>query len=157
VRTGEALKGISRLGIDTAPFIYFVEANPTYFDRVANIFQQMSKGELRGISSVITLTEALHKPFKEKDKVIEQAYRLMLNHTRHISLVSVSAEIAEQAAQLRAKHNLRTPDALQIATALDQGCEAFLTNDFGLQRVDTIHVIVLDGLELDPPLKRQDN
>jgi predicted nucleic acid-binding protein len=40
-----------------------------------------------------------------------------------------------QAASLRARYGLRTPDALQISVALAAGCSAFLTNDARLQRV----------------------
>jgi hypothetical protein len=43
--------------------------------------------------------------------------------------------VAERAAELRARYNLRTPDALQVATALVRRCEAFLTNDARLKRV----------------------
>jgi len=45
-------------------------------------------------------------------------------------------------------NGLRTPDALQIATALNAGCTAFLTNDFRLQLVTEIRVLVLDEMEL---------
>jgi predicted nucleic acid-binding protein len=46
---------------------------------------------------------------------------------------------------------MRTPDALHVATAIDAGCDAFLTNDTGIKRVHEIAVLVLDDLELDPP------
>jgi predicted nucleic acid-binding protein len=39
-------------------------------------------------------------------------------------------------------------DALQIAVALEAGCEAFLTNDRTLKRVTELRVLVLDELEL---------
>jgi predicted nucleic acid-binding protein len=42
---------------------------------------------------------------------------------------------------------LRLPDALQIAVALEAGCEAFLTNDLTLKRVVELRVLVLDDLE----------
>jgi len=51
-------------------------------------------------------------------------------------------------AELRARHNLRTPDALQIAAALVTGCQAFLTNDGSLKRVTDLSVLVLDELSL---------
>jgi predicted nucleic acid-binding protein len=49
---------------------------------------------------------------------------------------------------LRAHYNLRTPDALQVATALEFGCQAFLTNDEQLQRVTDLRVLVLKELSL---------
>jgi predicted nucleic acid-binding protein len=53
-----------------------------------------------------------------------------------------------RAAELRARYNLTLTDAFQVACALDAGCEAFLTNDFGLKRVTEIQVIVLDALDI---------
>jgi predicted nucleic acid-binding protein len=50
-------------------------------------------------------------------------------------------------AELRARDQLRTPDALQVASALGAGCEAFLTNDLALRRVTELHVLVLGELE----------
>jgi predicted nucleic acid-binding protein len=49
---------------------------------------------------------------------------------------------------LRAGYNLRTPDALQIATAVELNCQAFLTNDKQLQPVAELRVLILDELEL---------
>jgi predicted nucleic acid-binding protein len=51
---------------------------------------------------------------------------------------------------LRARYNLRTPDALQVATALVRRCEAFLTNDARLKRVTEIRVLTLDD-RFPPP------
>lgn len=56
--------------------------------------------------------------------------------------------IANQAARLRASYNLRLPDALQVATAVYAGCDAFLTNDRQLQRVQELQVIVLEEISL---------
>jgi predicted nucleic acid-binding protein len=55
--------------------------------------------------------------------------------------------VADQAANLRARHNLTLADALQVAVALSSGCDAFLTNDAALKRVEGLNVIVLDEFE----------
>jgi hypothetical protein len=41
--------------------------------------------------------------------------------------------------------------ALQVATAIAAGCDAFLTNDAGLKRVTEIIILMLDERELDLP------
>jgi predicted nucleic acid-binding protein len=43
---------------------------------------------------------------------------------------------------------LKLPDALQIATALVAGCEAFLTNDVQLSRVTKLKIILVSELEV---------
>jgi predicted nucleic acid-binding protein len=144
-----AMSGVSRLAIDSAPFIYLVERRMNYSDRVNTIFRAIRDGDVVGLSSVITLTEVLSKPIQQNDSTVEAAYRNMLLRSQHFRLISITSAIADRAAQLRAAYNLKTPDALQIATAIDTGCNAFLTNDKGLKRVKELSVIVLDELEPD--------
>jgi len=48
--------------------------------------------------------------------------------------------------ELRAEHNLRTPDAVQIATAVHEGASFLLTNDIRLRRAPALRVIVLADL-----------
>ena len=72
----------------------------------------------------------------------------MLRSTRRVRLVSVDETVAGRAADLRARYNLRTPDALHIATALVAGCDAVLTNDLRLKRVVEVRVLALDDHEL---------
>lgn len=56
---------------------------------------------------------------------------------------------ALRCAEVRARYRIRTPDALQIATALEKGAGVFLTNDADLPpKADGLQVIVLrDFLE----------
>jgi predicted nucleic acid-binding protein len=149
VRISGALNGVTTLAIETAPFIYFVEQHPTYVDRMRAIFYQVNSGTPQVVTSVITLTEVLVMPIQTGHIQYQQAYREMLLNTAHITTISVSSAIADRAASLRVQYGLRTPDALHVATALISGCGAFLTNDFGLKRVQDVRVLVLDELELD--------
>lgn len=144
-----ALAAVTTIGLDTSTFIYFVEHNPRYVSLVREIFRRIDGGQLTGRSSIITLTEALTVPKRIGDATLERGYRLMLFESRNLQLLDVNANIADSAADLRAQHNLRTPDAIQIATALAAGCEVFLTNDRDLRRVDALRILVLDELTLD--------
>lgn len=144
-----ALADVALLGVETAPFIYFVERNPIYVDRVRAIFQYIAARNLRVASSAITLTEVLVMPIQTGHVRYQSEYREMLLNTDGITTFAVSPEIAEKAAHLRAQYKLRTPDALHVATAIQAGCDAFLTNDSGIRRVTDIRVLLLDDLELD--------
>ena len=60
----------------------------------------------------------------------------------------IDAALAQAGAELRARYNIRLPDALQIAAALQNGCAAFLTNDDALKRVTEVKVIVVSALDV---------
>ena len=45
----EPLREVRRLGFDTAPVIYFVEAHPEYDAQITPIFERIRQGELEGV------------------------------------------------------------------------------------------------------------
>jgi predicted nucleic acid-binding protein len=143
----DALSG-QVIGLDTAPLIYFIEENPAYLNFVRPFFEMMDRGEARVVTSVITLAEVLVHPLRSGDAALVQRYRDILQSAAALTLLPVSEAIAEQAAHLRARHNLRTPDAIQLATALQSGASTFLTNDARLPTVPGLHTITLDDLLL---------
>jgi predicted nucleic acid-binding protein len=142
-----ALAGITRLAFDTSPIIYFVEAHPQYDALVTAVFERVASGALAGFTSVITLCEVLIQPLRLGDVHLQQEYRELLLQSEHFQTLAVDAAAAELAADLRARHQLRMPDALQVASALGAGCEAFLTNDLALRRITELPVLVLGELE----------
>ncbi len=144
----DALTGMRRLYLETAPLIYYVEENPIYVAKMDVIITAIEDRPIEAVSSVITLTEVLTHPFRQGNIRLEQDYRDILLNSSGFRLLSVTSQIAESAADLRARYNLRTPDALHVATSIDAGCDAFLTNDAGINRVREIAVLGLNELEL---------
>jgi predicted nucleic acid-binding protein len=146
IKLDEALQGITLLGLDSAPLIYFVERHPVYLLLMREIIRRIDSGLVSGNSSVITLTEVLVQPKKLGRTDIENEYHDLLYHSQNFDLLHITPAIAEQAADLRSRYPIRTPDALQIAAALSVGCQAFLTNDKRLKSVSELKILVLDDL-----------
>jgi predicted nucleic acid-binding protein len=143
-----AFKSINRLFLDTGALIYYVDANPKYLALMDYIFNSFEVQKIRAVTSPITLAECLVIPIKEKDLVKQQKFIDILTLPEMADFININAEISIQASELRVKYNLKLPDALQIATAISSGCEAFLTNDKQLSRVSELQVIVIDELEI---------
>ena len=148
MKVEDALSDVDLLGVDTTPFIYYTENRPIYFDKMQAIFQQVNQGRFEVLCSVITPSETLNKPIKANDHILINVYNSLFENTSGVTLISVNKNIARRAAELRAKYNLKTPDALHVATALETHCQAFLTNDMGLKRITEIQILVLDELEV---------
>lgn len=147
-RLATALSGVTALALDTAPLIYFVERDPAYVDVMRELLRRVDMGTIAGLSSVITLTEVLIKPKQAGLLELADAYRNVLLNGRNFALIPIDTAVAERAADLRARYNLRTPDALQISAALSASCEAFLTNDVALRRITELRILMLADLEL---------
>jgi uncharacterized protein len=58
-------------------------------------------------------------------------------------LADFTSAVFRRAAEIRASHNFKTPDALHLACAVEAGCDAFLTNDAQLTRFSGLAVGVV--------------
>ncbi len=73
-----------------------------------------------------------------KDETLAHRNNDILLSSPGIHVASVTPTTAQTAAELRSRFNLKTPDAIQLATAVRHEATALLTNDrdFGLLIVD---------------------
>src|SRR5690242_3202952 len=108
----EALRGKGRVCIDSVTLIYFIERHPKYLEVVRPVFELVSRGELRALSSYLMLLEVLVKPLKEGRRDLVKQYRDVLVGSRSFALYPVDDVIAQKGAEIRAAHDLRIPDAL---------------------------------------------
>lgn len=135
------------VGLDTAPLIYYVERNATYVDTVRPFFDALTAGEFRVETSALTLAEVLVLPLRRREAALVERYRDILLNTPGLAIRPVIREIAERAAAIRAAYRrVRTPDAVQLATALSGGAEFFLTNDAGIPDLPDLQMLRVDEL-----------
>jgi len=143
--------------LDTTPLIYFTEKHPTYFEATHSFFEAIAHGEFTAITSIMTLLEVLVHPIRHDDVKLIQRYRDLLLDTRGLKTVVLSQEIAEEAARLRAFHNIRTPDSIQMATAIVEKATFFLTNDTSLPVLPNLQTLVLDELIKNSNEQKEDS
>jgi predicted nucleic acid-binding protein len=140
------LKNHRRIAIDTSIFIYHLEAKPAYFDMADEVFAWLERAPHSAVTSTLTMTELLVQPYRGRNlPMVNQCYGLLATFP-NLEWIAPDLAIADAAAQIRADHRLRTPNALQIATGIRSGATAFLTNDLDLSRVTRIEVGILDRL-----------
>jgi predicted nucleic acid-binding protein len=118
---------------------------------VRPFFQSADLGEFQIVTSVLTLTEVLVHPLRPGDRRLADQYRQLLLRARHVATLPISDAIAEQAAELRGQFGLRTPDAIQLATAINAGASWFLTNDTRLPSLPNFKILVLNQLTAAAP------
>lgn len=148
MKLDDALRGVTLLGLDTAPLIYLVGDHPIYGSIVNEVAERIATGQVTAVTSVVSLAEVLVQPFVRGDRDLQQRFRDLLLHSDEFRTLPVDAVIAERAAELRSRYRMKLPDAIQIAAAIGEHCDAFLTNDRRLAQVTEIRVLVLDDLEL---------
>lgn len=146
IRLRAFLKRHRRIALDTSIFIYHLEANPSYIDMAGEIFTWLERSPHTAVTSSLTMTELLVQPYRAANEPLVNQYYGLLSLFPNLEWVAPDLAIADAAARIRAHHRLRTPDALQAATAICRGATAILTNDADLTRVSEVEVGVLDQL-----------
>jgi predicted nucleic acid-binding protein len=131
------------IGLDTAPFIYYIEEVTPYADLLDPVFGRLENHSLRAVTSAVTLAEILAKPFADKNFSLVDEIKFTIKSFTSLSVVTIDEKLAEAAALIRARYTVRLPDALQIATAIHGEATLFLTNDKRVKKVDTIEILVL--------------
>ena len=85
----------------------------------------------RGVTSELALLELTVRPLQLGRQDVADEYELLLSYFPNLELEPVTREILLEAAALRARYRLRSPDAILLATGIHCGATAALTNDDG--------------------------
>lgn len=130
MKVAEALRGVTRLAIDTSAFVDLVESSPRSALAWGRILLRVEARELVLISSPLMIAEALVTAYVLGSDVTLYEAQLSL-----IEQAICDEETARLAAEIGITYHLETTDALHVATALLAGCEALLTADTDFSRV----------------------
>ena len=135
-----------RVAIDTNVFIYHVEANPAYVDLTREVFTWLERSPHTAVTSSVTMAELLLQPYRAGNQNLVNQYYALLSMFPNLEWVAPDLAIADTAAQIRAQYSLRTPDALQVATAMRCGATAIVTNDPHFSVIPHLEAGLLDRL-----------
>jgi predicted nucleic acid-binding protein len=135
-----------RIAIDTGIFIYELEANPRYVDLADPVFAWIEQPGHSAVTSTITMTELLVHPYRDADEDRVNLFYGLLTRYPNLEWIAPDLEVADMAARLRARYSLRTPDALEAATAARSQATGFVTNDPIFQRVEAFETLLFDDL-----------
>lgn len=145
-RLRASLRRHRRVALDASIFIYQLEANPKYLALTKTIFSWLELPESQAVTSTITMTELLVVPYRDGNDRLADDFNGLLSSYPNLDWISPHLEIADLAARIRALHGLKTPDALQAATAVNAQVTAFITNDKLFERIEALDVLILDRL-----------
>ncbi|MGH6950278.1 MAG: type II toxin-antitoxin system VapC family toxin [Vitreimonas sp.] len=124
--------------IDNAPIVYWLEQRPVLAERFWPLFELHAAGGVQFAVATVTITDVLTGPLKKGDDALASRYRAVMESWRVVDLTS---GIAEDAARLRARLNLKLADAVQAASALAINADAPVTHDRDFTRVSALRVI----------------
>jgi predicted nucleic acid-binding protein len=132
--------------LDTAPFIYYFERHPDFFPSLDSLFAQLYATGAQAITSIITYIELTTHPARLGRIKLVRKYRDYLTNSENISLFPLDMNIADQAVRLRAQYQYKTPDAIQLGTAVACGADYIITNDAAWQQFQEVKVLLVADL-----------
>jgi len=135
VRLEQFINDISNsknLMLDTNTIIYFLDGIQPFNDLLITLFELIEQGRLQSTLSVISEAELLVKPYREKNTAALKAVELFLREFPNLKVIPVIREISRQAAIIRAESDIRLPDSIILATAINNKCDLLVGNDLKL-------------------------
>ena len=127
---------------DANALIYLIEGAEPFAGRVrAALAQSMAEHpDLSAAVSRLSWLECRIRPLRTHDVATLAAYDAFFARP-DLTWVELGRDVVELATLIRARHGLRTPDALQAACSLQVGAgHLFFTGDEGFKRVAGLNV-----------------
>ena len=122
---------------DTDVVIYLVEKHPDFRTMALAALSDLQTGPL--VTCAMVRLETLTKPTKNNDHVLLHDYHRFY----HAGCQSwpITETTFDLALILRAKHRLKSPDAINLACAIQSGCDVFLMHDRDYKTVTEIRIV----------------
>jgi uncharacterized protein len=113
--------------LDSCIVIYLIEGNLQNRTAVESALQAHQPTTTL-VSDLVRL-ECRVRPLRRNDHALAERFD---NFFADVLVVPLTPAVYDLAAELRAQHRFKTPDALHIAAAIFHSCDEFWTNDLRL-------------------------
>ena len=122
-----------RVYIDTNVFIYFLSRHPTYFEASASVINACAQSNMFGFTGDAAVAEVMVAAYKNADPTLVTRFKLFFSQKNFLTIATHDAQTFDAAAQLVAVGGVKFIDALHMATAVQNQCAYFVTNDKGIK------------------------
>lgn len=132
--------------LDACAVIYWLEARDPWYSRLQDTLRSLREqySDLQLSVSDLSQLECLVKPLRDQQRETVALYEQFFQHPQsHIQ--PLTPQVVRQALKLRVSYKIKTPDALQAASALVFDAQAiFLTADHGFEQLPDLAVQLFD-------------
>ncbi|MFO7588611.1 MAG: PIN domain-containing protein [Gemmatimonadota bacterium] len=150
-RLRDALRGRTLVHVDASVLALHASAQAGALPLTRALFGALAAGELRAQTSALSFYQILAEAYRRGDAGTAERAERLLGSIPGLAIVAVTPRIARQAAQVRAQLGGGPERAIQLATALSEDADLFLTQRSALRRVAGMAVESLEALRPDGP------
>lgn len=127
------LKFKQKIALDTNIFICALNIKDLRHKICLNILEQIDQKNISAFIFTMVLEEFFTKIYKLNKQGIDYFLDFFVMKGK-VMVVDINKDVALKAAKIRAQFNLKAPDALHLASALESGARIFITTDRKLPR-----------------------
>ena len=128
-----------RVYLDSVILIYVIEQNPAFAPAAE---KWLLAHPCDFASSDLVRMECLIVPVRNGDAARIAEFENFFQ-TRVAAMIPLDRAVFDRATHIRANSKIKTPDALNLAAAVEGGCDVLLTNDPQLRQYTGIAVEVI--------------
>jgi predicted nucleic acid-binding protein len=139
------------VALDANVLIYVLEGSEEFGERARAVVDAVDGGVLAASMATVGQVEILAGPARIGDAIV---FERTADEMRSLglTLVPLTAAVAEDAAWLRGQGGLDLADAIHVASARAAGATALITNDRRIRARAGLDVLYLDDLTIEQPL-----
>jgi predicted nucleic acid-binding protein len=104
--------------LDVNIWIYALEGYPDFWEEITLLFQAIDRGNLKAVTSELSLAEALVKPMQLQNESLQKAYKTAISNCQNVTVLPVEREILIQAAQCHRKQRIVSVPKVKIILSL---------------------------------------
>lgn len=140
----ERLEDARRVHVDARVFARHLLGAEPQVVLTRQLLAGIRQDTVRAQTSAVTLYQLLVEPYRRGADDRGAAAGKYLSAFPNLEVVPVDGSVARQAAQVRARLGTDTATCLQIATAVGNGADVFLTEGSSLRRIAGATVVRLE-------------
>jgi predicted nucleic acid-binding protein len=134
---------------DTNLFIYLLEENLAFGERVRKLrLRMLERGDALA-TSALTIGEVLVGPVRVRNDAVYKQYLSVFSQPE-IRVLKFDLEAAGHYAHIRQDRSIEPPDAIQLACAASARIDLFITNDDRLSRKNVPGINFISSLARAP-------
>ena len=128
--------------LDSCVLIHFFdEPSPIRWMVTEKLADLAGQGHQIAVSDLVEL-ECKIRPIRKELLPLVATIELFFNRA-DVAKFQLSTNVFRRATEIRARNNLKLADALHLATAIENGCDLFVTNDLRLEKFKGLAIEIL--------------
>ncbi len=137
---------MSAIYLDNCIVIHLIEGPDDFQELCYRALVARKAGGAQLCFTDLTCLECRTLPLRKGQRRVLEEYDNFFG-LPETSRLPINEQVFEIATELRAFQNLKTPDALHLAAAIDHGCTEFWTNDLHLKSAAANRLQIINPLD----------